>query len=97
MDISIYVKCGTGGYYEYDNIDLLVKKINNDKFPIPRVGESLDILEPCDSKRENCNGEILKEYHQYLVTDVRYWINGNDFGVQIYVLPIGRNADRSTE
>ena len=74
MIISIYIKSGTGGYSDIDDCDMLVKEFKNTSFPIPRIGESLEILEPNDAKRINKNGEVLKEYHQYLVTDVRYWI-----------------------
>ena len=44
-------------------------------------------------KKTNSKGDILKEYHEYLVSDVRYWIADNSYGVTIYVLPIGRNAN----
>lgn len=93
MTISIYIKSGTGGYYDYDNCDRLVKEFKNSKFPIPRINESIDIFEPNDAKKTNQKGEVLKEYHQYLVTDVRYWIfNEERNGVSIYVVPIGRSV-----
>ena len=53
----------------------------------------IDIVEKNDKKKTNSKGDILKEYHEYLVSDVRYWIADNSYGVTIYVLPIGRNAD----
>lgn len=84
MSILINIKSGTGGYYNYDGCDLCLREIKNKDFPIPRIGESIDILE---------NDDNLKEYHQYLVSDVRYWIADNSYGVTIYVLPIGRNVD----
>lgn len=93
MTISIYIKSGTGGYSDYDGCDRLVKEFKNSKFPIPRINESIEILEPNDAKRTNQNGEVLKEYHQYLVTDVRYWIIDEERnGVSIYVVPIGRSV-----
>lgn len=92
MNISINIKSGTGGYYDYDNCDLCIKEIKDDKFPIPRIGESIDILEKNDAERKLQNGEFFKEYHQYLVSDVRYWISDNTYGVTVYVVPIGRNV-----
>lgn len=92
MDISIYVKSGTGGYNDYDDCDLLLKRLSTDIFPIPRIGESIDILEDNDEKKTNPDGAILQEFHEYLVTDVRYWINGDNGGVSVYVVPIGRHV-----
>lgn len=95
MIMSIYVKSGTGGYFNCDGCDLLVKEISTDIIPVPRIGEALDIWEDNDDKKTNSKGEILKEYHHYLVTDVRYWIHDNFGGISvggisIYVIPIGR-------
>jgi hypothetical protein len=92
MNISINIKSGTGGYDEYDGCDFCVKKIEYENFPIPRIGESIDIREDNDKKIANIKGEILKEYHEYLVTNVHYWIADNSYGVTIYVVPVGRNA-----
>lgn len=91
MTISINVKSGTGGYYDYDGCDLRLKKMENSDFPIPRIGESIEIWEDNDKKRTNDKGIILKTYHQYLVSDVRYWIADEKYGVTVYVIPIGRN------
>lgn len=91
MTISINVKSGTGGYYDYDGCDLRLKKMENSNFPIPRIGESIEIWEDDDKKRTNDKGIILKTYHQYLVSDVRYWITDEKYGVTVYVIPIGRN------
>lgn len=89
--ITINVKSGTGGYYDLDNCDMCIKKINNSNFPIPRIGESIQILEPNDRGERNILGDIAEEYHTYLVTDVKYWIvNEKDYGVTVYVIPIGR-------
>lgn len=93
MIISINIKSGTGGYYDYDGCDLCLKKIENENFPIPRIGESIDILEDNDKKKTNSSGDIFKIYHQYLVNDIRYWISDNSYGATIYVLPIGRNVN----
>ena len=93
MIISINIKSGTGGYYDYDGCDLCLKKIENENFPIPRIGESIDILEDNDKKKTNSRGDVFKIYHQYLVSDIRYWISDNSYGVTIYVLPIGRNVN----
>jgi len=93
MTISIYIKSGTGGYYDYGGCDWLIKEIQDDNFPIPRIGESIEILEDNDQKRTNNAGVILKEYHTYLVTDVRYWINDKSNGVSIYVIPVGRSVE----
>lgn len=90
MTISINIKSGTGGYYDCDGCDLNLKRIEDDKFPIPRIGETLEISEENDRKQTNSEGVILKEYHDYLVTDVRYWIADNKYGLTIYVVPIGR-------
>lgn len=92
MNISINIKSGTGGYYDYDGCDLCIKKIKDDNFPIPRIGESMDILEKNDAERQNPNGKFFKEYHQYLVTDVRCLIDENSHGVTVYVVPIGRSV-----
>lgn len=92
MTISFYIKSGTGGYYDYGGCDLLIKEIQGDNFPIPRIRESIDILEDNDKKETNHLGVILKVYHQYLVTDVRYWIGENKYGVSVYVVPIGRSV-----
>lgn len=95
MDISIYVKSGTGGWHDDDGCDFLVKRIEVPNFPIPRIGESMDILEKTDDKEwkdaKDANGNPYKEYHQYLVTDVRYWVGDDSFGINIYVVPIGRS------
>lgn len=92
MIMEIYVKNGTGGYYDEGNCDMLVKKLSTDIRPIPRIGESIDILEDNDTKRTNSNGVILREYHQYLVTDVRYQIADDVIcsRISVYVVPIGR-------
>lgn len=93
MNIEILVKSGTGGYYDYDNCDKLIKEIDYENFPIPRIGEYLDIWEENDKKSKNGNGEIIKEYHEYLVTNIRYWLNDTKMGVFIYVIPIGRSVE----
>lgn len=92
MNISVNIKSGTGGYYDYDDCDLCIRNIKYENFPIPRIGESIDILEDNDRKKVNLKGDILKEYHQYLVRDIRYWVNDSDYGVTIYVVPVGRSA-----
>lgn len=99
MMISVYVKSGTGGYFDHDGCDLLVKEISTDVIPVPRIGESIDIWEDNDDKKTNSEGEILKEYHRYLITDVRYWVQGpncwargDSGGISVYVVPIGRCA-----
>lgn len=91
MNISICVKSGTGGYYDYDGCDLIIKEIDNAYFPIPRINETIEILENNYKGHTNSKGEILKEYHEYLVRDVRYLINNSYHSVKIYVIPIGRN------
>ena len=92
MNISINIKSGTGGYADYDGCDLCVAEITHENFPIPRIGEILELLEDNDKRIANSNGVILKEYHQYLVANVHYWIANNDYGVIVYVVPIGRGA-----
>ena len=94
MMMSVYVKSGTGGYSDYDGCDLLVKVIPTDTIPVPRIGESIDILEDNDDKKTNAKGEILKEYHSYLVTDVHYWVCDNSGGISVYVVPIGRRVQQ---
>lgn len=92
MTVQIRVKSGTGEYYDECNCDFLVGEFKNPNFPIPRIGESIDILEPNDVGKTSKNGGVLKEYHQYLVTDVRYKVtNGDHFSVNVYVVPIGRS------
>ena len=91
MNISICVKSGTGGYYDYDGCDLIIKEIDNSSFPIPRINETIEILENNDKGHTNSKGEILKEYHEYLVRDVRYWISDSCHSIKVYVVPIGRN------
>lgn len=93
MNISVEIKSGTGGYYDYDGCSMQVVKITQKDFPIPRVGETLSVLEDNDKKRTNVKGEVLKEYHDYLVTEVFYWIANNNYGVTIYVIPIGRSVN----
>lgn len=93
MNISINIKSGTGGHYDYDGCDLRVKEINQENFPIPRIGETLLLLEDNDGKNTNAKGTILKEYHEYLITNICYWIiDDNSYGVIVYVIPIGRKA-----
>lgn len=93
MNISINIKSGTGGYYDYDGCDLCLKEMTHENFPIPRIGETIDILEDNDNKTTNSRGEVLKVLHQYLVNDVNYWISDNAYGVTIYVVPIGRSVN----
>lgn len=94
MNISIYIKSGTGRYSDINDCDMLIKEFKNTSFPIPRIGESLEILEPNDAKRINKNGKVLKEYHQYLITDIHYWIIDEEKNeVSIYVVPIGRSVE----
>lgn len=93
MNISVNVQSGTGGYFDYDGCDLCVATITHENFPIPRTGEILSFLEDNDKKVANSSGVILKEYHQYLVTSILYWVNDNDYGVTIYVVPVGRSAE----
>ena len=92
MNMTINIKSGTGGYYDYDGCDLCVKEITCENFPIPRIGESIEVSEDNDKNQINSKGKILKEFHQYLVNDVRYWISDNNYGVTVYVVPIGRSA-----
>ena len=94
MIISINIKNGTGGYTDCDGCDFCVTKMICENFPVPRAGEILELLEDNDKKIANSNGKVLKEYHQYLVTNIHYWINDTlDYGVTIYVVPIGRSVD----
>lgn len=93
MTISINIKSGTGGYYDYDGCDMHIKNVSTNNFPIPRIGETIEILEDNDKKRMNAKGEILKEYHDYLVTDVKYRIIPNGNYVEVYVIPIGRSME----
>lgn len=93
MNISVNIKNGTGGWADYDSCDFCVTKITHENFPIPRIGETLALLEDNDKGNVNSKGETLKEYHEYLVTDVRYWIGNNNYGVTVYVLPIGRSVE----
>lgn len=90
MKISINVKSGTGGYCDYDGCDLLLREIEDDKFPIPRIGETIEIFEDNDDGKINAGGTRLQEFHNYLVTDVRYRITESAYGVTVYVVPIGR-------
>ena len=92
MIMSVYVKSGTGGYFDYDGCDLLVKEISTDIIPVPRIGETLDIWENNDDENTDSKGEILKEYHNYLVTDVCYWVQDNCGAIAVYVVPIGRHT-----
>ena len=70
-----------------------VAEITHENFPIPRVGEILELFEYNDRKISD-NETILKEYHQYLVTNIHYWVSDNNYGVVIYVVPIGRNIKK---
>ena len=90
MIISINIKSGTGGYFDYDGCDLCVTEIDDKNFPIPRIGESIEIAEDNDKKITNAAGRVLQEFHQYLVNDICYWVNDKNYGVTIYVVPIGR-------
>ena len=95
MIISFLVKSGTGSYYDSGGSDLLIKKIDIENFPIPRIGESIKILEDNDKKREYVYGGIIKEYHLYLIKEVEYWLTDfNDYGVNVYVVPIGRGVNQ---
>ena len=91
MNISINVKSGTGGYYDYDGCDYCIKEIEDSNFPIPRIGESIEILEDNDYGEKNTRGNFLQELHTYEVKDIKYWINDNNYGVTVYVVPIGRS------
>lgn len=93
MEISILVKSGTSGYFDYDGCNLLIKKIiETDNFPIPRIGEILKLLEDNDKGLKNIKGEIVKEYHSYLVKDIEYFItDNNQYIINIYVVSIGRS------
>lgn len=93
MDISVNIKSGTGGWADYDGCDFCVTKIAYKNFPIPRVGEVLEIFENNDKGITNSNGAVLKEPHQYLVINIHYWISDGNYGVTIYVVPIGRSVE----
>lgn len=85
MEISICVKSNTGGYYDYDDCNLLLKKLNSEQMPyLPRVGEHLNILEYVERNSPR------KEYHDYLVTEICHDIGEEPVDVIIYVVPIGR-------
>ena len=95
MTIDVLIKSGTGGYYDYDGCSFRVLTIKDNEFPIPRIGETISIMENCDDGRKNQNNEILQEYHDYLITDVKYWFawdkdDKSKKGVEVYVVPIGR-------
>ena len=91
MNISINIKSGTGGYYDYGGCDCCIKKIEDDNFPIPRIGERIEILEDNDDGIKDRKGDICQVYHEYHVVDVSYWIGQKSYGVTIYVIPIGRS------
>ena len=92
-NISILVKSGTGGYYDYDNCDLRLKTIEYDDFTIPRIGETIRILEDNDSGRiSEITKEPVQEMHKYLVRDIEHWIADENHGIDIYVVPIGRSV-----
>lgn len=98
MVLSICVKNGTGGYFEEDGCNLLLKEIEieGDYYPIPRIGETIELWEENDQKKTNSKGKILHEVHEYLVTDVRYCLidhSNTKYCVTIYVVPIGRPAE----
>lgn len=85
MEISICVKSNTGGYCDYDDCDLLLKKIDSEQMPyLPRVGEHINILEQVERDSDR------KEYHDYLVTEICYDVAEKPVDVRIYVVPIGR-------
>lgn len=90
--MNILIKSNTGGYSEYDDCDFLVKRIEDDKFPVPRIGETIQIQEDNDEGKTNSNGIVFQEYHDYLVRDVIYWLDDNDYGINVYVVPIGRSV-----
>lgn len=83
MNMSILIKSGTGGHYDYDGCDLLIKKIDIKDFPIPRIGETIRV-----PKKIAVEGKVSIEKHSYLVKDVCYWIVGDSYGVDIYVIPV---------
>ena len=91
MQISINIKSGTGGYYDYGGCDCCIKEIEDDNFPIPRIGETIEILEDNDEGFKYTNGGVCKVYHTYYVTSVNYWVGDKKYGVTVYVVPIGRS------
>ena len=94
MTIKFKVKSGTGGYFDYGACDLILfKAVLN---VVPRIGEKISLLENNDTEKTNSYGEILKELHEYLVTDVIYDLDeqyDNGCEITVYVVPIGRSLN----
>lgn len=92
MKIQFKVKSGTGGYFDYEACDLLLKTVRMGV--VPRIYEKVEIIEDNDAGRKNESGQVLQESHEYLVTDVIYCLGtgyGEDREVKVYVVPIGRS------
>lgn len=79
MRIQFSVKSNTGGYYEYNDCDLLLKTIDSDI--IPRIGETVKLYETNETGK--------KERHDYLVREVQYLIDDDYCEVTVYVIPVG--------
>lgn len=79
MRIQFSVKSNTGGHFDYDDCDLLLKEINSDI--IPRIGETVKLYE--------INEAGGKEIHDYLVREVQYLIDDDYCEATVYVIPIG--------
>lgn len=79
MRINFSVKSNTGGHYDYDDCNLLLKTIDSDI--IPRIGETVKLYETNETGR--------KEIHDYLVREVQYLIDDDYCEVTVYVIPVG--------
>lgn len=76
---NVSLKSGTGGYFDEDDCDCLVKKITTPF--LPRIGETISIMVPI---KDNCKG-----YQNFLVQDIKYWyFDEAENGITVYVIPI---------
>lgn len=78
-EYDVMIKSGTGGWYDYDNCDKFVAKLETHF--LPRVGETIQV---------HTKDKDEKSYYiKYLVRDIDYWyIDKDKNGINVYVIPI---------
>lgn len=85
-NVDFQIESGTGGHWDEDGCPLLMKQIKNPAgdVVIPRIGETVQILDPNTDK-------IL--YLDYLVRNVTYaYVNDTDVCIEISIIPIGHSV-----
>lgn len=75
---EVLIKSGTLNFICGAGCDVQIAEVETPF--LPRIGETISI------NKKDDNGKCA--YIDYLVRDIKYWINGNRNGIYLYVIQI---------